>query len=337
MEDRQSLKRVLREYATPSWWESGKELSITCLLYASFWCLSYRSAEGWSLAGALFILAAACLLVRLFLIMHDCAHGAFFPGRRVNALVGSLIGVLALTPFGYWRRTHAYHHAHNGNLDHRETGDISILTVAEYFALSPSRRLAYRLYRHPLCLFVVGAAAQFFVFYRVVCLIDKKWMRERNSVLLTNAGILGLLAIACVLLDPGRVLFVQSLIWVIGGSIGVWFFYVQHNFVDTYWTPQDEWDFYDAAIKGSSFYSMPRLLHCLFANIGYHHIHHLDSRIPSYRLRRCFEDDRVPAPRTTIRLGESVRTVGLKLWDELSKRMVSFEEARKMAKRSQSR
>jgi omega-6 fatty acid desaturase (delta-12 desaturase) len=271
---------------------------------------------------------AAFLLVRLFAIQHDCGHYSFFVSRRANDLLGGLIGILTLTPYGLWRKTHAVHHATSGNLDKRGVGDISTLTVREYFACPFRMRLAYRLYRHPLVLFGIGPGWQFLVRHR---LPTRGTLRDGSawaSSFIANVGIAGMLTGIWLLVGWQPLLLGWLPMMLIAASVGVWLFYVQHQFEDTYWERAGAWDFNAAAIGGCSFYDLPRILHWLTGHLGFHHIHHLSSRIPNYRLSECFENQPELRKVRHLSFGESLRCPRLALWDEARRRLVSFAEAR---------
>jgi omega-6 fatty acid desaturase (delta-12 desaturase) len=266
---------------------------------------------------------AAGLMVRLFAIQHDCGHGSFLASGRLNDWIGRVIGVVTLTPYEWWRQSHAIHHASSGNLDRRGVGDVHTLTVAEYRALPPLRRLAYRLYRHPAILFGVGAIYLFWIRHRIPSGNRRAWL----SVLGTNAAIAALIAGLVVAFGTGPVLFGYLPVLLLAAPMGVWLFYVQHQFEGTYWETPPNWNFHTAAIEGSSFYDLPTPLHWITGHIGFHHVHHLSSRIPNYRLRECHE--RTPALHLAKRLSlrESLRCTRLSLWDEERRRLVSFVAA----------
>ena len=271
----------------------------------------------------------AFFLVRLFIIQHDCGHGSFFRSQRLNDLLGSAIGVLTLTPYAYWRKTHALHHAGSGNLEHRGFGDIATLTVEEYRALSRWGRLKYRLYRHPVTLFVVGPVWQFLLWHRLPVIVPRSWKRERLSILRNDIALAALVTAMTLVVGWRAFLMVQLPVTLLAGSMGVWLFYVQHQFEDTYWEHQEAWDFFAAGLQGSSYYRLPRVLQWATGNIGLHHIHHVSSRIPNYRLQECFDENPVFRRVTELTFWESVRCVRLALWDEANRRLVSFREARR--------
>jgi len=267
------------------------------------------------------------------MIQHDCGHGSFFRSRRARDFLGFWIGVLTLTPYAYWRKTHAYHHAHSGDLDLRGFGDIDTLTVDEYMALPSHRRLGYRLYRNPLILFGVGAVLHFVVIHRYPWTTPKEWKGAWRSVWLTNLALAGIVLSAALTIGLNDFLLVQAPITLISCSLGVWLFYVQHQFEDTYWHRNKNWDYYDAALEGSSLLVLPKPLQWLTANIGIHHVHHLSARIPNYRLQEAM--DSVPELQnpTRIRIRDTLALVRLTLWDEIEERLVSFREARGLLRR----
>lgn len=276
-------------------------------------------------ASLLLAVPAAGLLVRIFIIQHDCGHGSFFPSRRANTIMGRLLSVLTLTPYDHWRRSHALHHASSGNLQRRGVGDINTMTVREYMALSGGRRLQYRLYRNPFILFLLGVPVYFLLIHRF----------PFGAPLSGNGGwrsIVGLnIAIICVygllMASVGWMPFVAAYIpvWIMAAAIGGWLFFIQHQFEDAYWADEENWDLQIAAIHGSSYYVLPRVLQWFTGNIGLHHIHHLCSRIPNYRLQECMDDCpelEYVSPRLT--LGESVKCARLSLWDEDGRKLIGF-------------
>ena len=276
----------------------------------------------------LLIPLAAFLVVRLFMFQHDCGHGSFFPSRWANNLVGAVLGVLTLTPYTSWRGDHAIHHASAGNLDRRGVGDVTTLTLEEYLALPRRRRIAYRMYRHPLVMFGIGPAWLFLISQRIPAGSPRRRWRDWVSVLGTDA-VLGLGAVTVIMtLGPVPFLLGWLPVVLLAATIGIWLFYVQHQFEDAYWQPKPSWDFAAAAMEGSSFYDLPRVLHWLTGNIGFHHIHHLSSRIPNYRLRACHEAN--PAFQSVVRLSlrDSLRCTRLALWDSERRKLVSFRSLR---------
>jgi acyl-lipid omega-6 desaturase (Delta-12 desaturase) len=240
--------------------------------------------------GMLLAVPAAGLLVRLFMIQHDCGHGSFFRGRLANDWVGRAIGVVTLTPYDYWRRNHARHHASSGNLDHRGSGDIDTLTVSEFAARPRWRRILYRLYRHPIVMFGVGPTYLFILRYRLPIGMMRNGWRPWLSTIGTNIAIAVLVAGMIWLVGLGPFLLVHPPIMVLAASIGVWLFYVQHQFEETSWSRDEAWSLHEAALHGSSHFHLPGVLRWFTANIGVHHIHQLCSRIPCYRLPDVLRD-----------------------------------------------
>lgn len=306
---------------------SGTVISFLALTAALVFSIDHRV---W--VAMILVLPAAVLLVRLFMIQHDCGHGSFFKSRHANDMLGRALGVLTLTPYRFWRKRHAIHHASAGNLDRRGTGDVTTLTVGEYLSSPLWRRLAYRLYRHPLVMFGIGPAYLFLVRHRLpICdpLRDPKtWM----SVLGTNTALGGIFIVMAATVGPAPFLLSYTPILLLAASIGMWLFYIQHQFEDTWWETAHRWDFHTAALKGASFYDLPEPLHWVTCHIGLHHIHHLSSRIPNYRLRECFEHNRALFAAKRLSLTESLRCARLALWDERQRKLVSFSHARRCAK-----
>ena len=278
-------------------------------------------------AGLALALPAAGLLVRLFMIQHDCGHGAFFRRRAANDWVGRVIGVLTVTPYDCWRRSHALHHAGSGNLDSRGIGDIDTLTLDEFRALTPARRLAYRIYRHPAVMFGIGPTYQFLLRHRLPLGFMRSGWRPWVSAMATNAGMLLLAGLMMKWVGVVPFLWVQLPIMVLAASIGVWLFYVQHQFEGALWERGDDWGFHRAALHGSSHYDLPRVLRWFTANIGIHHIHHLSSRIPYYRLPDVLRDRPELRNVGRLTLWQSLGAVRLVLWDEQKRRLISFREA----------
>lgn len=317
-------RQLLAPYKQASWRKALVQLATSALPFIGFWYLILRSLEVSYLATLLFAVPTAFFFIRLFILQHDCGHGSFFPARRANHALGAVLGVVTLFPYGYWRRTHAMHHASNGNLDERELGDIRTLTVREYLALSRGRRLLYRLYRNPLVLFGLGPAYQFLIKHRFPWDIPFSWKREWRSVLGTDLAIVAAAVGLGQTIGWAQLALVHLTIVFIAGALGVWLFYVQHQFEETYWDRADAWDYYRAGVHGSSFYDLGPLLHWLTGNIGYHHIHHLASQIPNYRLAECFAANPAMQRVTRIGLRQSLRCAGLKLWDEERRALVGF-------------
>ena len=328
--DARHWAKILARYREPSHARSIVEIAITLGPLVALWGLSWTAYYlGYWWLSLLIAVPAAGFLVRLFMIQHDCGHGAFFRHRMANDWVGRVIGVLTLTPYGFWRRTHAAHHASSGNLDQRGLGDVSTLTVREYLSLSWWGRFCYRLYRHPLVLFGLGPAYLFILQQRLPIGMLRGGWQPWLSTMLTNLAVATIVATLIWFVGIGPLLLVHLPTTLIAGSVGVWLFYVQHQFDPTFWARNTEWTFHEAALYGSSHYHLPGVLRWFTANIGMHHVHHLCSRIPYYRLPRALRDH--PELRDVSRLTmlESFNCVRLSLWDEGERRLISFREMRR--------
>lgn len=327
IQDAKDWVRVLAEYREPSQMRSWTELAITIGPFVLLWAVAW-----WSLSYSYWLTFAISLvnagfLLRLFAIQHDCGHGSFFKNRNVGDWLGRAIGILTLTPYDVWRHTHSIHHNSSGNLDRRGMGDINTLTVTEYHSLSPLNRLKYRLYRHPIILFGLGPGYLFLIQNRLplgFMAIGKYWL----SAMGTNVGIFIGLAIVLYFggLMPILLIFLPSTL--LAATAGVWLFYVQHQFETTNWEADEDWQLHESALHGSSYYVMPSVLQWVTANIGIHHVHHLYSRIPFYRLPEVLRDHNALAEGNRLTIGESIANARLHLWDEKTKRLLSFSKAR---------
>jgi omega-6 fatty acid desaturase (delta-12 desaturase) len=328
VEHPRSWTRILAPYRETNVARSVFELLVTVVPFVMFWALMWASlAIGYWLC-LLLAVPTACFLMRLFMIQHDCGHGALFRRRATNDWVGRIIGVATLTPYGFWLRTHAAHHANAGNLDHRGMGDIITLTTDEYLALPRWSRAVYRLYRSPIVMFGVIPPFLFLLHYRIPFGLMRAGSEPWLSTMGTNAAIAGMSAVMIRLVGVGPFLLVQAPVVFISASIAVWFFYVQHQFEDTRWTHDEHWRFHEAALRGSSHYELPPVLAWFTGNIGVHHVHHLASRIPFYRLPEVLRDHPQLAGVGRLTFLQSLRCAALALWDEKQKRLISFRELR---------
>jgi omega-6 fatty acid desaturase (delta-12 desaturase) len=295
----------------------------TLVPYFVLWYVMLRSLEvSYWLTLALTIIAAG-FLMRAFIIFHDCGHGSFFKSRRANDAVGILTGILTFTPYYRWRHDHAVHHATSGDLDKRGVGDVWMMTVQEYLDSPLWKRTAYRLFRYPLIMVGLGPFFVFVILQRFVRGATGK--RERYSVYWTNLALLGILALIAATIGLKAYVLVQVPIMIIAGAAGVWMFYVQHQFEGVYWERHDNWNYATAALKGSSFYRLPRILQWFTGNIGFHHIHHLGPRIPNYHLERCYRENPMFQEVKPITLRTSLKSLRLRLWDEEGQRLVGFD------------
>jgi omega-6 fatty acid desaturase (delta-12 desaturase) len=277
----------------------------------------------------------AAFLVRTFIVFHDCSHGSFVKSKRLNAWIGMATGLLLYAPFLRWKHDHAVHHATSGDLERRGVGDVRTLTVAEYEALPPRARLGYRLLRNPLVMFGIGPIVAMMIGPRIVAKGARP--RMRSSVLWTNLALAIVIGGLVWLIGWRDYLIVCGLPALIAGSAGIWLFYVQHQFEDAYWESGETWSYADAALKGSSFLKLPRVLQFCSGNIGYHHLHHLNARIPNYNLQRAHDENATFQAVPTLSLWDGARAVTLKLWDEDAKRLVSFGQARRSARAAELR
>jgi omega-6 fatty acid desaturase (delta-12 desaturase) len=327
--DARIWNQILNHYRQPNHARSVIELSITALPLATLWAAAwFVYSYGYWWASLLIAIPASGFLVRLFMIQHDCSHGAFFPRKWANDWVGRVIGVLTMTPYDFWRRTHAVHHATSGNLDRRGLGDVETLTVREYLALSRWGRLKYRLYRNPVVLFGLGPGYVFLLRQRLPFGLLRSGWRPWISTQATNAAIVSIAALLIWLIGVKAFFLVHLPIMLLAATFGVWLFYVQHQFEETFWSENRSWNLHEAALHGSSYYDLPPLLQWFSANIGIHHVHHLCSRIPYYRLPNVLRD--YPELRDVGRLTllQSFRCVRLVLWDEAQRRLITFRDAR---------
>ncbi|RWB24555.1 MAG: fatty acid desaturase [Mesorhizobium sp.] len=323
--------KILARYKKPDRRRSAVELAITLVPFATLWALSsiaYAHGHWW---GLILILPAAGFLVRIFMIQHDCGHGSFFANRTADDWIGRGLGILTLTPYDCWRRAHATHHASAGNLDERGTGDIKTLTVAEYRQMSWRGRLAYRLYRHPLVMFGLGPIWLFIFEQRLPVGMMRGGLTPWVSSMATNVAIAVAAAALVWFVGFEAFLVVHLPIVVLAGSAGIWLFYVQHQFEETEWAKDSEWEFQHAALHGSSYYDLPPVLNWFTGNIGVHHVHHLSAKVPCYRLQEVLRDYPELREIGRVTLLDSLRCVKLALWDESRSKLVSFREARMTA------
>jgi acyl-lipid omega-6 desaturase (Delta-12 desaturase) len=326
-------KEIVQKYQQPALWRAGWQLASTLGLYAVVWGLMY-----WSLGVSYWltvplVLLAGGLLVRLFIIFHDCGHGSFFKSPLANHAVGSVLGVLTFTPYYHWRWEHAVHHSTSGDLDRRGTGDVWTLTVQEYLEASRWKKLAYRLVRNPVILFLLAPLFLFLVRERFPT--AGAGPRERWSVYLTNLAILGMVFAMTSVFGWREYLLLQIAAMGVAGSAGVWLFYVQHQFEGVYWERAEEWDYTSAALQGSSFYKLPKVLQWFSGNIGFHHIHHLSPRIPNYNLERCHKSEPLFQTVKPVTLLSSLKSFQFRLWDEQRQRLVGWRELHKLRALSQ--
>lgn len=328
--DASMWQEVVAKYQQPSLGRSIWQLVNTIVPYVAIWCLMYWSMSvSYWLTLPLTILAAG-LLVRIFIIHHDCGHGSFFKSRRVNDIVGFITGIITWTPYYHWRWEHSVHHATSGDLDGRGLGDVWTLTVQEYLESSRWRRFAYRLARNPIILFVIAPLFMFLVWQRIPKSNASK--RERHSVHWTNLTLLGLVVALSWVFGIKAYILIQLTVTGVAGAAGVWLFYVQHQFDGVYWERRDNWDYFKAALQGSSFYKLPKVLQWFTGNIGFHHIHHLSSRIPNYHLEKAHKAEPMFQTVKPVTLFGSLKSFTYRLWDEKRRKLVGYRHLRTLRK-----
>ncbi len=323
-----NLRKQVAPYEKSNTKDSIWQLITTLGPFFLLWTLAYQSLTISYFLTFAFAVIAAGFLVRIFIIFHDCCHFSFFKNRTANKVLGTITGILTLFPYSQWQHDHSIHHATSGNLDKRGTGDIWVLTVDEYLSLPTSRKIAYRLYRNPFVMFGLGPIYEFLIKNR----FNKKGARrnERLNTYLTNIAVVALIVFFCWLLGTVPFLLVQVPIFLISGSLGIWLFYVQHTFEDSYYEENNEWEYVLAAVEGSSYYKLPKLLQWLSGNIGYHHVHHLSPRVPNYKLEEVHNNTEPLQNVPTITLATSLKSLRYRLWDAQNKRFVGFDYLSKL-------
>jgi len=327
--DKAAWQRIVAKYQQPSNARALWQVADTLIPYALLWAAMYWSLRvSWWLTIPLAVLAGA-FLVRIFIIFHDCGHGSFFTSRRANDVLGFVAGVLTFTPYYQWRFEHAIHHGTTGHLDKRGSGDIWTMTVQEYLEASRWRRFAYRLARNPVVLFLI---APLFLFVVVQRIPSTQGRRERRSVWWMNLAVAGYVVTLSWVFGIKAFLLIQLIVTMTAGAGGVWMFYVQHQFEDAYWERGSNWNYTAAALQGSSFYKLPRVLQWFSGNIGFHHIHHLSPRIPNYNLQACHDADPLFQQIEPITFGASLKTLSLRLWDEQAKKLIGYRPMRQRRK-----
>jgi omega-6 fatty acid desaturase (delta-12 desaturase) len=326
---------ALAVYARPRLGRSVTDILTSVVPYLAVSVLMYLSLQVSYLLTLALVLPAAGFLVRTFVVFHDCTHGSLLPSKRANRYVGRVLGLFVLAPFERWRHDHAVHHATSGDLERRGVGDVITLTIDEYLARSPRGRLAYRLIRNPAVMFGFGPVMAMIVGPRIPSRSQRP--RMRHSVLATDAALVAAVGALCWLIGWQSFLLVWAPPAFIAGSVGIWLFYVQHQFEDAYWQSAPDWDYADAALRGSSYLKLPSVMQFFTGNIGLHHVHHLNARIPNYNLQRAHDENPVFWEVPTLTLGDALRAPRLKLWDEQSGRLVTFRELRATAPRQAAR
>jgi acyl-lipid omega-6 desaturase (Delta-12 desaturase) len=318
-------QEALAAYARPRLGRSVLEIFTSVVPYLAVSVLMYLALDVSYLLALALVVPAAGFLVRTFIMFHDCAHGSLLPSKRANRSVGRFLGLFVLSPFQRWRHDHAIHHGTSGDLERRGVGDIITLTVDEYQARAWRGRLAYRLIRNPVVMFGLGPIIAMIIGPRIATRSQRP--RLRHSVLGTDVVLVTVIGGLCWLMGWQRFLVVWAPAAMIAGSVGIWLFYVQHQFEDAYWQSAADWSYTDAALRGSSYLKLPRVLQFFTGNIGLHHVHHLNSRIPNYNLQRAHDENAIFRQVPTLSLWDGLRSVRLKLWDEEHGKLVTFAQA----------
>ena len=316
-------KDTVKQYQNPEIWRSVWQLINTIVPYLGLLVLMILSLDYAYWLTLLLAIPAAGFYVRIFIIFHDCGHGSFLKSRQTNTFFGYIAGILTFTPYHLWRHRHAVHHATAGDLDRRGVGDVWTMTVDEYINSTRWKRIAYRIYRYPIFMCIVGPLIVFLINQRFVSKSDKK--RERRSVHITNFALLVILVIAHFTIGLKTYVMIQIPAFWLATAVGVWLFYVQHQFEDVYWERHEDWDYVKAAIDGSSFYKLPKVLQWFTGNIGFHHIHHLSPKIPNYKLEKCHRENPIFQVKP-ITIWISLKSLTFRLWDEKRRKLVGFRQ-----------
>jgi len=316
----------LEQYARSDLGRSLRSLATSVVPFLFLWAAMFAvySTSYWLVL--LLAVPAAGFLVPTYIMFHDCVHGSLMRSKRANTWLGTALGLLVFTPFARWRYEHLIHHATAGDLDRRFIGDVPMLTVAEYRAKPFFFRVGYRLYRTPLVMFGLGSIYSTVLMQRFPNPSARN--RQQRSVWLTNLAVVVFVGALCFAFGWQTVLFVELPLVILAGSVGIWLFYVQHQFEDTYWERTDEWSFNDAALRGSSHLALPKVLQFFSGNIGFHHVHHLNPKIPNYNLERAHEEQPMFRSVPSVSFTDALRAVQLKLYDEDTQRMATWKQAR---------
>lgn len=322
-----ALASQLKPFSQAQTGRSVWELAITLVPFFGLVLAMLAAIEAGYLIALALTPLAGLLLLRIFIIQHDCGHGSFLPKRAGNDWVGRALGVLTFTPYDCWRRSHTLHHANTGNLDARGVGDVDTLTVREYHASSPMQRFFYRMYRHPVVLFGIGPAYLFLLRHRLPIGLMREGSQYWVSAIVTNLAIAAILGALMFVFGVGTVLLVVIPTLLIAASTGVWLFYIQHQFEDAHWDNGADWSFHEAALRGSSHLDLPQPLRWFTGNIGVHHVHHLASRVPFYRLQDVLTAFPQLRDLNRFTAAQTIRPLVLTLWDEDTRRLVTFREA----------
>lgn len=328
---RKNISPYEKSRTTYSMWQLINSIVPFFLL----WGAAYLSISLSYWLTLLLLVPASGFLIRIFIIFHDCCHKSFFKNRMANEIVGTLTGILTCVPYAQWRQSHSVHHATSSNLNRRGTGDVWTLTKEEYMSLSVLRKMGYRLYRNPLIMFGFGPIYIFLINYR----FNRKdaGFKERVNTYITNLGMAAVVGLFCWTIGWYDFLLVQGPIFLLSGMAGIWLFYVQHQFEDSYFEKEEDWSYMQAAMKGSSFYKLPKILQWFTGNIGFHHIHHLSPRVPNYYLKAVHNSNLNLQKVQTITLGSSLRSLHFRVWNEESKKFEGFKDIKRLLSKRKSK
>lgn len=325
-----TLKKEVAPFEHSDMKSSVIQLFNTIPLFFLLWFASYQSLKISYWLTLAFAVVTAGFVIRIFIIFHDCCHQSFFKNRKLNSIVGTITGIITMFPYEKWKHDHSIHHATSSNLNKRGTGDIWIMTVDEYVAASFWERLSYRLYRNPIVMFGLGPIYLYLISNRLNHSDANK--KERINTYLTNLSIISIYAFMCWAIGWQAFLLVQLPILFIAGSLGIWLFYVQHQFEDSYFEDAENWNYVKAAIDGSSYYKLPKILQWITGNIGFHHVHHLSPKVPNYHLEKVHDSTLELQKATTITIGSSLKALRFRLWDSTNKTFISFKEIKHLLK-----
>jgi acyl-lipid omega-6 desaturase (Delta-12 desaturase) len=318
------LKKAVAPFEIIDTKASIRQIVNTIVPLIVLWYLAYLSLSVSYLLSIPFILLTSGFLVRTFILFHDCCHQSFFKSRLANEILGTITGILTLVPYQQWKHSHSIHHATSSNLDKRGIGDMWLLTVDEYISSPWWRRMAYRIYRNPFVMFGIGPISVFLIEYR----FNRRGARrkERINTYITNISIVALYAALCWAIGWQAFVLIQGPVFFLSGLLGIWLFYVQHQFEDSYFEHETEWSYVQAAVEGSSYYKLPKLLQWITGNIGFHHVHHLSPKVPNYNLEKAHNATPPLQKATTITVGTSLKSLRYRLWDENNKTFITFKD-----------
>ncbi len=329
-----NLRKKVAPYEKTEMKSSVRQLINTLGPLVVLWYAAYLSLSVSYWLTIILAIVTSGFVIRTFIICHDCTHQSFFKSKLANKIVGTITGIVALVPYEQWKYSHSMHHATSSNLDKRGTGDMWLLTVDEYIEASKWRRLAYRFYRNPLVMFGLGPISVFLVQYRFNRKGAKR--KERINTYVVNISIVVIYSLLIWAIGWQAFVMIQGPVFFVAGCLGIWLFYVQHQFEDSYFENEDEWDYVKAAVDGSSYYKLPKVLQWFTGNIGFHHVHHLSPKVPNYHLEEAHNATPPLQHATTITLSTSLKSLHFRLWDENNKTFISFGEMKRRLRQANS-